>query len=141
MHSCSLRSVFQCSKTCGFGRKHRPVTCRNRQGVEVSSHLCDVQTKPKTRRRCAEFPCPYIWNTGPWSPVSRGPLTTPLLYSVSLCLCLCLPLSLTVEGGNLTVEIGNLTVEGQKLDSGGWKPDSGMWKPDSGGGNLTVEGG
>ena len=67
-----LRYVPQCSKTCGFGRKHRPVTCHNRQGVEVSSHLCDVQTKPKTRRRCAEFPCPYIWNTGPWSPVSRG---------------------------------------------------------------------
>ncbi|XP_070193825.1 A disintegrin and metalloproteinase with thrombospondin motifs 9-like [Littorina saxatilis] len=60
----------ECSKTCGFGRKHRPVKCSHRQGMEVSSHLCDDKAKPKTRRRCSEFPCPYIWNTGPWSPCS-----------------------------------------------------------------------
>ncbi|KAL8617948.1 hypothetical protein ACOMHN_052899 [Nucella lapillus] len=62
----------ECSKTCGFGRKHRPVTCSNRQEVQVSSHLCDLHRKPKSRRRCSEFPCPYVWNTGPWSPCSTS---------------------------------------------------------------------
>ncbi|XP_046582334.1 A disintegrin and metalloproteinase with thrombospondin motifs 9-like [Haliotis rubra] len=57
----------ECSKTCGFGRKERSVTCTDRLGTAVSSHLCDNDRKPKVRRRCSEFPCPFIWNTGPWS--------------------------------------------------------------------------
>ncbi|CAL1547733.1 unnamed protein product [Lymnaea stagnalis] len=60
----------ECSKTCGFGRKHRSVTCIEHGGSRVSVHLCDSDTKPKIKRRCSEFPCPYIWNTGPWSECS-----------------------------------------------------------------------
>ncbi|ESO96234.1 hypothetical protein LOTGIDRAFT_174945 [Lottia gigantea] len=60
----------ECSKTCGFGRKERDVNCVDRQGQPVTSHLCDSESKPKVRRRCSEFPCPYIWNAGPWSECS-----------------------------------------------------------------------
>lgn len=45
------------------------MTCVNKQGLDVSYHLCDEKKKPKIRRRCSEFPCPYIWSTGPWSQV------------------------------------------------------------------------
>ncbi|XP_041349612.1 A disintegrin and metalloproteinase with thrombospondin motifs 9-like [Gigantopelta aegis] len=60
----------QCSKTCGFGKKERFVTCVDLHGSEVSPHLCDIDNKPKIRRRCSEFPCPYIWNTSPWTECS-----------------------------------------------------------------------
>ncbi|XP_059166444.1 A disintegrin and metalloproteinase with thrombospondin motifs 9-like [Physella acuta] len=60
----------ECSKTCGFGRKHRSVTCVDMNSTRVSSHLCDNEGKPKVMRRCNEFPCPYMWNTGPWSECS-----------------------------------------------------------------------
>ncbi|GFN84332.1 A disintegrin and metalloproteinase with thrombospondin motifs 9 [Plakobranchus ocellatus] len=63
-------SWSECSRTCGFGRKHRSVTCVDRSNVHVSSHLCDNNKRPKIKRRCSEFPCPYIWNTGPWSECS-----------------------------------------------------------------------
>ena len=61
----------QCTKTCGFGRKHRQLKCVDMYGSRVSSHLCDSEHKPKTKRRCSEFPCPSIWNTGPWSECSK----------------------------------------------------------------------
>ncbi|KAK3786425.1 hypothetical protein RRG08_011741 [Elysia crispata] len=60
----------QCSHTCGFGKKHRSVTCVDQSGSRVSSHLCDTDRKPRIQRRCSEFPCPFIWNTGPWSECS-----------------------------------------------------------------------
>ncbi|KAK6176237.1 hypothetical protein SNE40_014557 [Patella caerulea] len=62
----------ECSKTCGFGRKEREVTCVDRHGESVTSHLCDKDNKPKVRRRCSEFPCPYIYNAEPWSECSAN---------------------------------------------------------------------
>ncbi|XP_078339581.1 A disintegrin and metalloproteinase with thrombospondin motifs 9-like isoform X1 [Crassostrea virginica] len=57
----------QCSQTCGFGTKDRQVYCVDRRGQRVDPQYCAQQHRPKPRRRCNEFPCPYIWNTSPWS--------------------------------------------------------------------------
>ncbi|XP_055999244.1 A disintegrin and metalloproteinase with thrombospondin motifs 9-like [Ostrea edulis] len=57
----------QCSQTCGFGTKTRSVYCVDRRGQRVDESLCGQQHQPKSRRRCNEFPCPYIWNTSPWT--------------------------------------------------------------------------
>ncbi|KAH9492125.1 A disintegrin and metalloproteinase with thrombospondin motifs 9 [Bulinus truncatus] len=61
----------ECSKSCGFGRKHRSSMCLDVKGNRVSSHLCDDDSKPKVTRRCSEFPCPFMWTTGQWSECSR----------------------------------------------------------------------
>ncbi|XP_011434412.3 A disintegrin and metalloproteinase with thrombospondin motifs 9 isoform X1 [Magallana gigas] len=60
-------SWTQCSQTCGFGTKNREVYCVDRRGQRVDATFCGQLHKPKSRRRCNEFPCPYIWNTSPWS--------------------------------------------------------------------------
>ncbi|CAC5409850.1 A disintegrin and metalloproteinase with thrombospondin motifs 4 [Mytilus coruscus] len=57
----------QCSQTCGFGMKTRRVKCVRRDGYHVPDSRCDRGTKPKVKRRCSEFPCPYFWNTSPWT--------------------------------------------------------------------------
>lgn len=62
-------SLLQCSQTCGFGTKSREVYCVDRRGHRVDATFCGQLHKPKSRRRCNEFPCPYIWNTSPWSEV------------------------------------------------------------------------
>ncbi|KAK3102112.1 hypothetical protein FSP39_008871 [Pinctada imbricata] len=56
----------QCSQTCGFGMKFRTVECVNRRGRQYHDDFCNADKKPKNKRRCSEFPCPYIWNTTPW---------------------------------------------------------------------------
>ncbi|KAJ8302105.1 hypothetical protein KUTeg_021092 [Tegillarca granosa] len=65
----------ECSKSCGFGTKYRDVTCTDRQGVQVSEDLCMGEKQPKLKRRCSEFPCPYMWHTSPWTKcnVTCGP--------------------------------------------------------------------
>ncbi|BFZ08740.1 hypothetical protein BsWGS_11778 [Bradybaena similaris] len=60
----------ECSRTCGFGHKHRSVICVDLSGERVAAPLCESDKKPKAKRRCSEFPCPYIWNTGSWSECS-----------------------------------------------------------------------
>ncbi|XP_012936105.1 A disintegrin and metalloproteinase with thrombospondin motifs 9 [Aplysia californica] len=72
LYSWKIGTWSECSRTCGFGRKHRSVTCVDTAGSRVSSHLCDTDRKPKVKRRCSEFPCPSIWNTGAWSECSAS---------------------------------------------------------------------
>ncbi|KAL4226991.1 A disintegrin and metalloproteinase with thrombospondin motifs 9 [Mactra antiquata] len=60
----------ECSKDCGFGYKTRDVTCTDVSNKIVNSSLCSINNKPKARRRCSEFPCPFMWNTSPWSECS-----------------------------------------------------------------------
>ncbi|XP_052259939.1 A disintegrin and metalloproteinase with thrombospondin motifs 9-like [Dreissena polymorpha] len=61
-----------CTKDCGFGMKTREVICTNIENEPVNSSLCDVEKRPKDRRRCSEFPCPFMWNTSPWSECSAS---------------------------------------------------------------------
>ncbi|KAK3601758.1 hypothetical protein CHS0354_016122 [Potamilus streckersoni] len=61
----------ECSKTCGFGSKIRTIVCEDVHGNEVNEEFCIADRKPKDKRRCSEFPCPFIWNTGPWSECSK----------------------------------------------------------------------
>lgn len=67
---------FQCSKDCGFGEKTRDVYCTDTDNNRVNSSLCDRSKMPKNRRRCSEFPCPFMWNTSPWSEVIDRVTTT-----------------------------------------------------------------
>lgn len=67
-----MSDLFQCSQTCGFGTKDRQVYCVDRRGQRVDPQYCAQQHRPKPRRRCNEFPCPYIWNTSPWSEVRES---------------------------------------------------------------------
>ena len=61
--------MCQCSRDCGFGYKTREVNCVNTKLQEVDVGLCNATRRPKDRRRCSEFPCPFMWNTSPWSEV------------------------------------------------------------------------
>lgn len=61
-----------CSKECGFGRKHRSIHCVDYiKGTILDEKFCQSK-KPKTTRRCAEFPCPFTWTNEPWSPCSTS---------------------------------------------------------------------
>ncbi|XP_021356963.1 A disintegrin and metalloproteinase with thrombospondin motifs 9-like [Mizuhopecten yessoensis] len=57
----------ECSKKCGFGSKTRTVSCVNLDSEEVEDWNCGGEKRPKPKRRCNEFPCPFIWNTSPWT--------------------------------------------------------------------------
>ncbi|GAB1597885.1 A disintegrin and metalloproteinase with thrombospondin motifs 9-like, partial [Argonauta hians] len=59
-----------CSKTCGFGQKHRSVSCMDYENRSFVEDRHCIFKKPKTHRRCAEFPCPLQWVTGSWSDCS-----------------------------------------------------------------------
>ena len=65
--------IFQCTKDCGFGQKFRDVTCEDVDHNVVNDSLCEQDEKPKVKRRCSEFPCPFMWNTSPWSEVCYQP--------------------------------------------------------------------
>ncbi|XP_060563969.1 A disintegrin and metalloproteinase with thrombospondin motifs 9-like isoform X2 [Ruditapes philippinarum] len=60
----------ECSRDCGFGTKIRDVICADASDKTVNSTLCMSKKKPKSKRRCSEFPCPFMWNTSPWSECS-----------------------------------------------------------------------
>lgn len=59
---------FQCSATCGGGRKLRKIYCM--QGEEkVNETLCDSKLRPAIRKECHLKECPE-WYPGGWGPVS-----------------------------------------------------------------------
>ena len=55
-----------CSKSCNGGTQSRNVSCTN-------SHVgeCPEQSKPSTRQKCGELPCPQ-WVADPWSECSKS---------------------------------------------------------------------
>lgn len=61
---------LNCTKDCGFGFKKREVFCSDTSNNKVNVSLCDPEKQPKGKRRCSEFPCPFFWNTSPWSECS-----------------------------------------------------------------------
>lgn len=52
--------------------KTRRVKCVRRDGYHVPDNRCNIDKKPKVKRRCSEFPCPYIWNTSPWTACDKA---------------------------------------------------------------------
>uniref|UniRef100_UPI00358E034C A disintegrin and metalloproteinase with thrombospondin motifs 7-like n=1 Tax=Myxine glutinosa TaxID=7769 RepID=UPI00358E034C len=56
--SWSVQPWRKCSKSCGWGRQHRAVTCSK-------PNLCDMERKPKRMRVCSIQPC-AVWLPGPW---------------------------------------------------------------------------
>lgn len=56
---------FQCSVTCGDGRKQRPVSC------SAGTNKCDPKTKPQSSVSCNAGSCPY-WKVTKWSQVSKS---------------------------------------------------------------------
>ncbi|XP_052779988.1 A disintegrin and metalloproteinase with thrombospondin motifs 9-like [Mya arenaria] len=61
-----------CSRECGFGMKTREVYCSDLEDKSVNVSRCVPEKRPKDRRRCSEFPCPFMWNTSPWTECSAS---------------------------------------------------------------------
>jgi hypothetical protein len=60
---------LQCSRTCGYGRKARLVTCIDNHGNGVIDKYCNAQPKPAQFFPCFEVRCPPKWKFGDWSEV------------------------------------------------------------------------
>ena len=58
---------FQCSVTCGEGRKTRLTICINRNGVHLADSYCKGR-KPRNSKTCKQGKCPH-WNTSEWGKV------------------------------------------------------------------------
>ena len=68
-----LLSFFQCSQTCGAGKKLRKVSCVDTvTGQPIDDQLCEKEAKPRVARRCSKIPCPFMWITGDWTQVRLG---------------------------------------------------------------------
>ncbi|XP_064632863.1 A disintegrin and metalloproteinase with thrombospondin motifs 9-like [Lineus longissimus] len=62
----------RCSVSCNSGNKQRLVSCFNLTSKEqVTDRFCDVNNKPKAKKKCNQPPCPFIWSTAEWSACSR----------------------------------------------------------------------
>lgn len=77
MNICDLYHTpdFQCSVTCGNGRKQRSVTC------SAGTNKCDPRTRPQSHISCNAGSCPQ-WRVTEWSQVSKWErnLKSPLNY-------------------------------------------------------------
>ena len=60
---------FQCSATCGKGRRGRYVSCRDRLGNMVEETSCLYVPKPVSQEACQVKACGK-WQLGDWSQVS-----------------------------------------------------------------------
>lgn len=62
---------FQCTQTCGGGRKTRLVVCQRPTGQRLNDYNCDVLDKPPNMEQCNLQPCPgsASWHRRPWKPV------------------------------------------------------------------------
>ncbi|CAG0880726.1 unnamed protein product [Cyprideis torosa] len=70
--------ISQCSHTCGFGVKHRRVSCHrvNQYGwvdPDPVTHGCNITQKPAELRSCILGQCeaPYYWKVGRWKEALR----------------------------------------------------------------------
>ena len=59
---------FQCSVTCGEGKRNRFVRCEDAQGYLRSPTLCGHLDRPVSTQACSERPCGY-WRSGLWGQV------------------------------------------------------------------------
>lgn len=72
-------SYFQCSKSCGDGKKTRSVDCFG--GLNAQ---CDSDNKPSTVADCNYGPCPE-WKVGEWQEVATSTVINCFWY----CCCCC----------------------------------------------------
>ena len=77
----TVECVFQCSVSCGGGRKQRKVWCML-GSQKVSDDQCNRKLRPVAKKECHLKECPE-WYPGGWGPVSSGYL---LVY---VCVCMC----------------------------------------------------
>ena len=64
----------QCSKLCGKGEQSRQIQCvdlLSKTMSVVGDNLCSGRKKPKEKNYCNRHPCPFVWQAGDWSQVSR----------------------------------------------------------------------
>ena len=68
--------LFQCSTTCGEGRRERYVSCRDHEGNIADDAFCVHLPRPEAAQACMEKPCGQ-WRTGAWTPVWYYYITYP----------------------------------------------------------------
>lgn len=74
-------SYFQCSKSCGDGKKTRSVDCFG--GLNAQ---CDSNNKPSTVADCNYGPCPE-WKVGEWQEVATSTVINCFWYCCCCCCC------------------------------------------------------
>ena len=97
-YSCFV-SDFQCSKSCGDGKKTRSVDC-----VGGSNAQCDSNNRPDTVADCNYGPCPE-WKVGEWQEVATSTVGN---FFWCCCCCCCYLIFVTVAVTVVVVLLFNL---------------------------------